>query len=209
MNLTKTDAVNRILRGAGEHPVSSLGQTQENDSLMAEQILDEVNLREQMAGLHVNTTDTSFIPDADNSNKVVLPNNTLQVRGWNEHQIRNYFHRLTDGEVLLYDADREPATFNFEDDNEVFVRITQELQFEELPVQHQFSITDQAAVEYQRATLNSTTRDQGLQQIAARSRAVARAYDMRMLPHNQFNDGRSAGPRAGTRFVLRPWPFPG
>ena len=207
MNLTKLNAVNRILRAAREHPVSSLGEGGESDSLLAEQLLDERLMQEQMIGLHVNTVDAEFTPDEDDNYRVVLPDNTMQVQGWNLHANRNFFHREDDGVVRLYDGDKVPASDSFEDDSTVSVKITYGLQFEELPVHHRFSIADQAAVEYQMAVLGSTTLDNHLKGIAGRSRAIARAHDMRSRPHNQFNDGRAQGPRTATRYVQRSWPY--
>jgi len=213
MNLTKLEGVNRVLRAARERPVTALGSSTENDSLMAEQILDEVLLREQMAGLHVNTTEAQFTPDAT-TGYVVLPSDTLQVQGWNNHTGRNFMHRETSGAVYLYDQDGIPgswgSTRDFSatgtDDDTVYVRLTQCMDFADLPVQHQFSIVDQAAVEYQQHVMGSTQVDSQLQARAARSRAIARAYDMRMRPNNQFEDGRSQGPRMG-RFTPRGWPY--
>jgi len=211
MNLTKLEGVNRILRAARERPVSALGSSTENDSLMSEQILDEILLREQMTGLHVNTTEAQLIPDAT-TGYVVLPSDTLAVKGWNNHVERNFMHRETSGAVWLYDMDgisgNWGATRDFSstgvDDDIVYVRLTQGVEFEDLPIQHQFSIVDQAAVEYQQHVMGSTQVDAQLQARAARSRAIARAYDMRMRPNNQFEDGRSAGPRMG-RFTPRGW----
>ncbi len=209
-SMTKLEAVNRILRAAREHPVSSIVSPTENDSLMAVTILDEVNKRVQMNGLHVNQTQTSFIPDVADLNKVVLPDNTLQVRGWNEHQERNFFHRCVDGVVLLFDASPEPlaaATTNFDDDSEVFVRITQLLEFVDLPQPIQFWIVDEAAVEYQMAVMGSSTMHRHLQETAFRSRVEGKKYDMRSRPANLITHGRSQGPRAGIAYVPRSWPF--
>jgi hypothetical protein len=213
MNLTKLEGVNRVLRAARERPVSALGTATENDSLMAEQILDEILMREQMTGQHVNTTEAQFTPDGT-SGYVVLPTDTLAVAGSNQHVARNYYHRETDGGVYLYDSDGIPGTWGATrdfsstgtDDDTVYCRITQCMTFEDLPVQHQFSIVDQAAVEYQQHVMGSNSVDNQLQARAARSRAIARAYDMRSRPNNQFDDGRSQGPRMG-RFTPRGWPY--
>ena len=155
MNLTKLEAVNRILRAAREHPVSSLTTGSTNDSLLAEQILDDVLTREQMTGLHVNQTEAAFTRGSDN--KILLPSNTLAVKGWNQHVFKNYYHKEVDGEVLLFDADNQPATSDFSsngaDEATVYLRITWRATFDELPSAYQFSIVDQAAVEYQESVL--------------------------------------------------------
>lgn len=207
MNMTKLDGVNRVLRAAKEHPVAALGESTENDSLMAEELLDEVNKREQMTSLHVNTLDAEYTPDSNNSNKIVLPSNTLQVVATLKDANRQFMHKTVSGEVLLIDTepaeDVEPE--EFDNDTSVWVRITTLMNFENLPLHHQFSIADQAAQEYQMAVLGSSTLDQGLTQRAMRSRAIARAYDMRTRPSNQFTHGRSTGPARATRYTPRGW----
>jgi hypothetical protein len=209
MNLTKLEGVNRILRAAREHPVSALGSSTENDSLLAEQLLDEILMREQQTGQHVNTTSASFDIDSGD-NTIKLPSNTLAVQGWNQHACRNFFHKEVNGEVLLFDADQTPATSDFSangaDLDTAYVRLTQCLDFESLPSQHQFSVVDQAAVEYQEAVLGDPALGAKLEGRAGRSRAISRAYDMRMRPKNMFADSRSQGPRWG-QAVTRSWPY--
>lgn len=203
-NLTKLQAVNRILRAAREHPVSSLGLGGENDTLMAEQILDEVTLREQMTGLHINQTSTSFVPDADQ--QVILPINTVAAKGSNQHRHRNYFFREDDGRLLLFDADKTPATSLF-DDARVYVELVQSVSFEAMPPPLQFSVVDQAAFEYASTVLPSNSLLGVLESRAARSRAVARAHDIRSRPSNMFEDSHSIGLRLGRDGVRRSWPY--
>ena len=209
-SMTKLEAVNRILRAAREHPVSSIVSPTENDSIMAVAILDETSKKIQGNGLHCNQTQTMFTPDSGNNDEVILPDNTLQVTGWNEHQERNFFHRCVDGTVLLFDASPSPlaaATTAFPDDDEVFVRITQLLEFEDLPMAIQFWITDEAAVEYQMDTLGSSTQDKHLRERAFISKVEGRKYDSRSRPVNLFTHGRSMGPRWGVAGVPRTWPY--
>ncbi len=208
MNLTELEAVNRILRAARERPISALGSTTLNDALTAESVLNEVLQREQMLGQHVNTQEVEFTPDPGDGN-VVLPSNTLTVHGSNQQANRNYYHKLVSGEVLLFDADKFPATADFgatgADTSPVFVQITQALDFEELPAPIQFSIVDQAAVEYQEAVLGDDALGSKLEARAGRSRAVARSYDMHSQPHNLFSQhARSTGPKIG-QAVPRAW----
>lgn len=203
-NLTKLEAVNRMLRAAREHPVSTLGAGGEGDTLMAEQVLDEVNRREQMEGLHLNTVVADFTPDANGH--IILPSNTTDVRAWGDDHCRNLYFREVNGQVRLFDASETPATDIF-DDEAITLRLAFLIDFEDLPLPHQFSIVDQAAVEYQMAVQGSSTIDAHLRQIAAVSRAKARAYDLRSRPHNMFSDGRASGPRLGARYVPRAWPY--
>ena len=204
-NLTKLEAVNRILRAAREHPVATLGEGGESDTLIAEQILDEVTRREQMVGLHLNQTTTSFTPNAT-THRVILPNNTSAVTGFAQHGHRDFFFREVDGELRLFNGYETPATDLFPNDEKVYVRITQFVTFESLPVVHQFSVTDQAAFEYAATVLPSNSMLRILEQRAMRSRAMARAADIRSRPHNLLNDGRPSGLRLG-RTVARSWPF--
>ena len=201
-NMNRLEAVNRILRAAREHPVSSLGSGNESDTLMAEQVLNEITQREQMVGVHENQTVASFVPASDG--RVILPNNAIAVKGWNEDHHRNFFLREHNGQILLYDADKAPASPVFTDDK-VWVRLVQSVIFDNLPLVLQFSIVDQAAVENAMAVLPSNSLLTRLEARAARSRAMARAADIRGRPSNLFNDSRSTGLRMGTVGVPRPW----
>ena len=143
MNLSKLEGVNRVLRAARERPVSALGESTENDSLMAERVLDEILLREQMTGLHVNMTEAQYTPDPT-TGYVILPSDTLQVTGWNAMVQRSFFHKETDGTVYLYDSDGADGVWGVTrdfgpdglDDAVVYVRITQCLDFDDLPLAH-------------------------------------------------------------------------
>ena len=59
--LSKLEAVNRILRSAGEFPVNTLASTS-NDTLLAEQVLDEQTLYMNMEGNLQNTVYTTMTP---------------------------------------------------------------------------------------------------------------------------------------------------
>lgn len=208
MNMTKLEGVNRVLRAAKEHPVAVLGESTENDSLMAEELLDEISKREQMTSLHCNTLEQEFTPDANNSDRILLPDNTLQVFGAYVNANRALMHKTISGEVRLIDTERSDSGIEpdqFPNDTSIWLRITTEVDFADLPIQHQFSIADQAAQEYQMAVLGSNSIDQSLTGRAMRSRAISRAYDMRTRPANQFMHGRSSGPARGTRYVPRGW----
>jgi hypothetical protein len=75
--LSKLDAVNRILRSAGEYPVSTLSVTGSNDVTIAVQTLDETVLFIQLAGLNNNTEVKNMLPDS--SGRIVIPDNVISV----------------------------------------------------------------------------------------------------------------------------------
>jgi hypothetical protein len=129
------------------------------------------------------------------------------VKGAYVNADRALTHKTVNGEVTLFDTepaeDVEPD--EFDNDTTIWLAITLEEDFADLPIHHQFSIADQAAQEYQMAVLGSHSLDQVLTSRAMRSRAIARAYDMRTRPANQFTHGRSTGPAKGTRYTPRGW----
>jgi hypothetical protein len=202
IRLTELEAVNRILRASMEHPVASLEESGINEPLTAKQVLDEVNMREQMDGWHINTLIVELEPDG--SNRIALPANTLVVVGEKENQFDNLSTTVIGGVVYLLDV--KEGTHNEFEEN-VHLRLTTLIPFDELPPQYQFSIADQAAVEYQQANHGSQSVDAQLTSRAARSRARQRRHDARLRPSNQFNNSRSQIRRG--RLVPRNWPWRG
>ena len=200
--LTKLDAVNRILRGASENPVSSLEDTLINETLMAESVLDEINIKEQMVGLHNNTVVIEMEPDVDDH--IILPDTTLQVYAWYlpDGGKSSLEYRLsTQGDNPTYLFDVENNTIEF--DESIVVKYTQLVDFDDLPTAQQFRITDMAAQVYQMAVQGDRMTNDMLQSIALHSRAVGRAADMREYRANAFLTGRS-GPKQ-IRRVPRNW----
>lgn len=199
--LTKLDAVNRILRGAGEAPVSSLDEAPLNENLIAEQILDETLLSEQMHGIAWNTISSLHYPD-ETTRRILLPPNLLQVEAWGKDAHCHYIEKYdpSDGLYYLYN----PAEETYEFPEPVFLRIVTKLDFEALPVQVQFQVTDLAAHYYQEVTVGDRAMSAVLQSIAAMSRAKGRAADWRSKRLNQFQHGRSNDPRNAARRVRRP-----
>lgn len=202
MNLTELEAVNRILRSADEYPVSSLEETEINDTLIAQQVLHEVLLREEGTGWHLNTVCLELTPDPDDANRIMLPDTVLAVSGFGPDINRNFHWQMSGGLAFL--VDMETGSMEFTEGQMVTIRVSKFIPFEELPSQYQFSVVDQAAVEYEDATHGSPSKNQILVQRASRSRAIQRAYDIRHRPHNQFYHGRASGPRFG-RFIPRAW----
>lgn len=204
-SLTKLEAVNIILRAAREHPVASLTDDTTNESLIAEQVLDEWDLREQAKGLYNNTFEREFTPDS--ADEIVLPENTLYITGWGQSLRLIVDMKIdTDGDGKLKLWNIEDNDFDFSDQTTVCTRIVEKLPFNELSPLMQRAITDQAAVEYQMAVVGSTEMHRHLSTIAARSRAEARAENMRKTRANAFNNSRSNLSRAQARVsTSRSW----
>ena len=204
-SLTKTEAVNILLRAAREHPVASLTSDTTNESLVAVQVLDEWDLRQQALGLYNNTFEREFTPDS--SDEIVLPENTLFVTGWGRSLRLLLDMRVDtegDGKLKLYNV--EDNDFDFADQTSVCVSIVEKLEFTQLSPLQQRGIIDQAAVEYQMAVVGSREMNRHLQIIATRARAEARAENIRKMRPNAFNNSRSNLSRAGARVgTSRSW----
>ena len=206
--LSKLQAVNIILRGAREHPVSSLDDDKLNETLIAEQVLDEWNLQIQALGLFNNTFDQIITPATVASSgivigDVILPPNTTSVRSWGRQFRFLVDAREDQNNLKLYDLEDE--TFDFSDQSEMNVYVMLLLDFDDLSALQQRSITDGAAQEYQMATIGSQQMDNVLTSKALRSRAEARAENIRKMRPNLFANSRSNLGKAGSRSVIRPY----
>ena len=206
--LTKTQAVNIVLRGAREHPISSIDDDAINESLIAEQVLDEWSLQIQGLGLYNNTFERDFTPATASSpgiaiGDVVLPPTAISVTPWGPSIRLLADARENAGNLKLYDLEDE--TFNFSALGMVTVRLILQLDWDDLSALQQRSVADQAAQEYQMAVVGSPSMDAVLTGRARRSRAEARAENIRKMRPNLFSNSRSNLGRASTRSVVRPW----
>ena len=210
--LSKLQAVNRMLRAAGETPIESLTDTPTNRSLAAENLLDETNIYEQMNGLNVNTIIVTLTPDPTTT-RIALPDTTLNVKGWwdenrmdtgddfPDNRDRNFVVRGYNPQEL-FDLDRN--SFLFPDDDNVTVQYTLLMDFEELPTAHQFRITDHAARLFQASVQGDPTMDALLGAESQISRALSRAADMRSKRPNVYTTGQNTLARQMNR-VRRNW----
>lgn len=205
--LTKLEAVNIILRGAREHPVSSLDEDNTNESLLALQILNEWLLQIQAIGLFNNTFERDFVPSTVTTTSIaigdiVLPPNTLYATPWGQQMRFLADGREDNGLLKLYDLENE--TFDFSACSSVTIRFVLCLEFADLSAIQQRAIADQAAHEYQMSVLGSQSMNLMLQQRANRSRAESRAENIRKMRPNHANNFRSNIGRSN-KTTLRPW----
>lgn len=197
--LSKLDAVNRILRAAGEYPVSTLAVTGSNDVTIAQQTLDEVTIHVQLTGLNCNTVEKQVLPDS--SGKCYIPDNTLVVDSSGTDRHRNIVQRGR-APTYLFDVDNNTDVFTI--GTPLNIKITTLLSFEDLPTAEQFEITDQAARMYQMATVGETNQDKILQELAFMSRAKSRAANMRSIDGSFINNTKSAWPSITARRYQNP-----
>lgn len=184
--LSKLEAVNRMLRASGEQPVNSL-LTISGDALMAEQILDEVELEYQLTGQVFNTQESYLIPDGNG--EIAVGNTVLSIDTIDEHQ---YLAVTQRGSRLFWlsQYDTPKNTFDFSSLNltsGLKVRRVFRIEFTDMPTTQQFAIVDEASRRYQMITMADSNTDGMLRQRAAQSRAIARAADIRSRDASIFN----------------------
>ena len=199
--LTQLEAVNIVLRGARESPVSSLDEDVINEVLQALQILDEWDLDIQSGGLYTNTFEEDFVPDANKH--IDLSPQTMFVTGWGR-DLRKELNFVEEDNILrLFDIEFNTTEFT---DPCVTVRIYLRLDFENgLTHKQQRWIVDEAAKEYQMVMVGSRDMNAILTTKAARARASARRENMNQMRPNMFNNSRSNLARSQARFVTRSW----
>ncbi len=174
--LTKLEAVNRILRSAGEFPVNSL-RSASNDTLMAETVLDEQTLYANMEGSLQNTFYSTLTPDADG--RITLSDNVLHIETVGGKSPMIVTTRGSNP-TYLFDIGNNTDVFS----NPIEVQQVLRLEFEDLPTQAQFSVVDTAARLYQMQTVGDANQDALLAQQQMTSIARARQADTRQRKAN-------------------------
>lgn len=146
---SKLDAVNQILSGIGESPVSSLNSGLP-DAESAERFLDETSLDIQESGWQCNT-DSGLTLTPDVTGNIHLPGPTLRVDSSGPDAYRD----LVERDNRLYDRDNKTFIFT----RAVTVDLVQQLDFESLPYRLRKYITAKAARVYQERTEGSVALD--------------------------------------------------
>ena len=190
--LSKLEAVNRILRSAGEYPVSTLNSTS-NDTLLAESVLDEQTLYANMEPSLQNTTYTTIAPTAEG--QFVLSDSLLHIETYGDDGGLIVSTR-GNSPTYLYDVANNTTYFKDSSGNPISglqVQQTLRLDFEDLPTQTQFSVADSAARLYQMQTVGDVNQDAILGQQQMLSDARAKQADARSRKSN-FLWGNSQNP---------------
>jgi hypothetical protein len=177
--LSLLDAVNMVIRVAGEQPVQTL-VTGVNDTLVAQAIIAEHTLRWLTAN-HImsNTFTDTWTPDSDGH--IALPANTL-------------FVTATDRTINITQRDSDPVRlWNIDENTYVFdealeLQIVVGTPFDELPVPSQLAIVDSSRREYQMIMQGDTYMDTVLREDSVMSKAQARAKDTTAKRSTLFNN---------------------
>lgn len=197
---SKLQAVNRVLRGGGENPVNSLITTS-GDSLMAEAILDEVNLEIQLPGLTCNSEEFEFTPDSNG--EIQVDDSILHIQCV-DRQTLDVIVQRGKSPTRLYNATKN--SYDFSDFTTLVCRIVSGLPFDELPTATQLHVADLAARRYQAVAQGDPSADNLLREVYVESRAKARAQDMRSRDANIFGRwGNSLSWYAAKRTLRNRW----
>lgn len=176
---TKLQAVNRVLRGAGENPVNTLNSTS-GDALMAEAILDEVNYEVQMPGLAQNSEQIEFTPNVDG--EIQVDDAVLHIQCVDTQTNDVIVQRGSPAK--LYNVNNN--SYDFSDFETLLCRVVYGLPYEELAFATQVYVADEAARRYQQVAQGDPQADAMLREVWFNSRAKARAQDIRTRAANIF-----------------------
>ena len=120
------DGVNRLLKAISENSIASLSSETLNNNLDAQDALNTLQQKTseiQEQGVYVNVEKMTLSPETNK--KMELPENTLNVMSAGKDSYRELVQRGS----KLYDKDN--STYEF--DNSIYVELTMELGFDELP----------------------------------------------------------------------------
>ncbi len=120
------DGVNRLLKAISENSIASLSSETLNNNLDAQDALNTLQQKTseiQEQGVYVNVEKMTLSPETNK--KMELPENTLNVMSAGKDSYRELVQRGS----KLYDKDN--STYEF--DNSIYVELTMELSFDELP----------------------------------------------------------------------------
>jgi len=151
--LTKLDAVNIVLNGIGETPVSSLTSGLP-DAEAAESKLD-ATIKEVLAkGWHQNL-EQGIVMNRNKDDEIIVPRQYLRVDTVGRDQNLNVVIRKQNGKRKLFDLSN--YTFKFKKD--VMVDVIIEIAFDELNYELQNYIAMRAARKFQETSMGSQALD--------------------------------------------------
>lgn len=153
MGLSKLEAVNIILDGIGETPVSSLDSGLP-DAEAAETKLNEIHKTVLSKGWHQNTEkNLKLIPDTNKN--ILVPATYLRVDTTQSSKATNVSVRKLNNSFMLYDVINQ----SYEFENDLFCDVIILLDFEDLTLELSNYIAYRAARKFQEAQMQSAALD--------------------------------------------------
>jgi len=151
--LTKLDAVNIVLNGIGETPVSSLTSGLP-DAEAAESKLD-ATIKEVLAkGWHQNL-EQGIVMNRNKDEEIIVPRQYLRVDTVGRDQNLNVVIRKQNGKRKLFNL----STYSFKFEKDVMVDVIIEIAFDELNYELQNYIAMRAARKFQETSMGSQALD--------------------------------------------------
>ncbi len=188
---TELNAVNTMLSGIGEPPVTTLDGQTNADAAIAQNILLEINREIQTMGWHFNTQfDVEFQPNTDG--EIVLPTNVVRididprVRSGTPDMVSN----LTDNRDITQRGtklfNKTKNTFVFE--KNVKVTVVYLLEFTELPEAARRYITVKAARVFQDRMVGSQKHHNFTRGDEIRALALMKEFEMDTADYTIFGN---------------------
>ena len=166
--LSKLDAVNRMLRAASELPVNSIDESQVSDTGVALSVLNEVNIKFQLEGRTWNTEIMTITPNA--SGNIVIGSDVLAIRPANDWYYKEFYPRGG----KMYDAENNTFDFSTNYSDGVEFQVVSLIGFEDAPTEAQMYIVSMAEREYQARLIGDRDVDSNLAEYEARAQIRSR-----------------------------------
>ena len=177
--ITKLDAVNRVLIASGLSPVTSLDNEGSADSRIAEVMLDDAILDNQLQGHATSQFPKKLTPDAV-TGEILLAKDYIQVELlepiYTTDDLERRLIQIAQRDGKLFNVSEQ--TFDFSAFDEVVVIIEEALTWEQLTVQQQREIISVVSLRYQLQQSGDTQVARMLQSEIAQYREQARGNDV-------------------------------
>lgn len=175
---TRLEAINQILAAIGESPVNSL-ESGYLEAVVAENILSEVSREIQSRGWNFNTEQNKLFAKTI-SGEIVLPTNILRVDATNLADSRDLVQRGS----RMYDRVNHTYTI----DEDVYLDVVVQLDWEDLPEPAKRHITDKAARKNQDRVVGSGTLHDFVLRDETESLMLLKEYDEMSEDSNIFDN---------------------
>lgn len=180
--MTTLEAVNRILRAAGQKPVGALDTGGNSDAAHAERLLNESNIEVQTSGWTFNIIRDATLFKADDGS-ITIPDTVIVVDSYGEDKTEE----IVNIGRTIYNLSPDENTFTFTDDLQTTYRLL--WKFTCVPQYIQYYIADLAATYFLDLNPTRTTQIQRVraQQMLTKSKGMAMQDDAWQMNQTIFD----------------------